>query len=160
VSAMSDEHSVINPDENPWAIPPKSISFDVPPPYTVAGIIVKQELAQQTDFDTKKPLFWDDGRPRKKVIVTLQCKPDDDEADDDGLRAIHMRIPSAIFAAVREAIREAGNKTLPVGEYLTLTYTGDAAQTAAEKRQKRSPAKEFVALISPAQDSETSEPPF
>jgi hypothetical protein len=149
----------INPDEDPWGIPPTSISWDVEPPFTVGpGLIVKQEIAQQTDFDSKKPFFWEDGRARKKVIITLQCQPDDTEAeDDDGMRSIHAKIPSGIFVAIRDAVKEAGKKTLPVdGEhYLTVTYTGNAAQTAAEKKQKRSPTKEFVALI-----TDSSEPPF
>lgn len=155
------EDSVINPAEDPWGIPPQSVSWDVTPPFEIEGVIIKQEMAQQLDFDDKKPLFWDDGRPRKKVIVTIQGKPAEDGADDDGMRSIHARIPSALFAAIRTAIREAGLKTLPVGgsHLLNLTYTGDAEQTPAEKKAKRTPAKEFVALISPAVDF-SSEPPF
>jgi hypothetical protein len=152
--------SVIDSSEDPWGIPPASVSWDVEPPFTVEGIITRQEMAQVLDFDSKKPQFWDDGRPRKKVIVTLQCKPDETLENDDGKRSIHMRIPSALFAAVREAIREAGEKTLPIGAQLSITYTGNAAQTAAEKKAKRSPAKEFAALIITTSDSDTSEPPF
>lgn len=145
----------INPAEDPWGLPPVSVSWDVEPPFTVSGVILRQEMAQQTDFDSKKPLTWEDGRPRKKVIVTLQCAPADPadgEPDDDGLRAIHARIPSALFASIREAIREAGLKTLPVGgtHRLDITYTQDGAQTAAEKKAKRSPPKEYVSLISDA----------
>lgn len=157
---MPDNASVIDPSEDPWGIPPVSISWDVTPPFEVSGIIVKQELAQQTDFDTKKPLFWEDGRPRKKVIITLQCQPDATDENDDGLRSIHARIPSALFASIRDAVREAGLKTLPVGgtHELTTNYVKDADQTTAEKKAKRSPAKEFVSLITLAGD--TSEPPF
>lgn len=156
------ENSVIDPTEDPWGIPPKSISWDVTPPFEVSGLILKQEMAQQTDFDSKKPLYWDDGRPRKKVVITLQCKPDETEDNDDGLRQVHARIPSALFASIRDAVREAGLKTLPVGgtHELSVNYTQDGPQTPAEKKAKRSPPKEFVSLILAAADDATSEPPL
>jgi len=159
---VPENSSVIDPAEDPWGIPPTSVSWDVTPPFTIEGVIIKQEMAQQLNFDSKKPEAWDDGRPKKKVIVTLQCKPAEDATDDDGLRSIHARIPSALFASIRDAIREAGLKTLPTGgtHLLSVTYTQDGEQTAAEIRSKRTPPKEFVSLLSPAGDSETSEPPI
>jgi hypothetical protein len=157
---MPDNASVIDPAEDPWGIPPVSISWDVTPPFEVSGVIVKQEMAQVLNYDTKKPETWDDGRPKKKVIITLKTTLGDNDDTDDGLRAIHVRNPSALFAAIRDAIREAGLKTLPLGgtHELMVTYTKDSEQTPAEIRSKRTPAKEFVALITPAGD--TSEPPF
>lgn len=162
---MSDNAAAINPAEDPWGIPATSVSWDVVPPFTITGLVTGQEMAQQTSFDDKKPLFWEDGRPRKKVIVSLQCKPDNRlDITDDGKRSLHMRIPSALFAAVREAINEAGLKTLPTGgtHTLTVTYTKDGEQSAADKRAKRNPPKEFVALLLEATDSDESaaEPPF
>lgn len=160
------ENSVIDPTEDPWGLPPTSVSWDVTPPFEIQGVILRQEMAQVLNFDTKKPEFWDDNRPKKKVIITLQCKPDEtlEAGTDDGLRAIHARIPSALFASIRDAIREAGLKTLPVGgtHILAVTYTGDGAQTPAEIKQKRTPPKEFVSLVMPATDSDTpdSEPPI
>jgi hypothetical protein len=157
---------MIDPNEDVWAVPPTAVSWDVQPPFTVSGLILKSENAQQTDFETKRPLFWDDGRPRKKVIVTLGGKPNPEEEGDDGLRAIHARIPSALFTAMRDAVKEAGLKTLPTGgtHWMDVTYTQDGEQTKQEIRAKRSPPKEFIALITEAADSDTggedSEPPF
>jgi hypothetical protein len=157
---MADS-SVIDPNEDPWGIPAKSVSWDVEPPFTVEGLIIKQEMAQQTDFDSKKPLYWEDGRPRKKVIITLQTKEADDE-NDDGLRTIHARIPSALFNSIRDAVREAGLKTLPAEgtHILSTTYTQDGPQTPAERKAKRNPPKEYESLILPAADDASSEPPI
>jgi hypothetical protein len=151
--------SEIDAANDPWAMPPTAVSWDVEPPFTVTGRIVKQEMAQQLKFDDKKPDYWDDGRPKRKVIVTLESKPADDDPTDDGLRSIHAKIPSALYASIRDAIREANLRTLPVNgtHYLAITYTKDTDQTPAEIRSKRSPAKEFVSLIS---DQDLSEAPF
>ena len=157
------ENSVIDPNEDPWGIPPVSVSWDVTPPFEVRGVILRQEMAQQTTFPLPgkpaKPDFWEDGRPKKKVIITLQCKPDETLENDDGLRSIHARIPSALFASVRDAVREAGLKTLPVGgtHELACTYLEDGQQTPAEIKQKLNPPKVFVSMISPLTDSQTSE---
>lgn len=162
---MPENASVIDPTEDPWGIPPVSVSWDVTPPFTVEGIVTKWEMAQQTAFEAGKvgkPLTWDDGRPRKKVIITMQCKADETDENDDGLRSVHVKIPSALFAAIRDALREAGKKSLPDDgtHILSLTYTKDSEQTAAERKAKLNPAKEFVALLSPTADSDTSEPPI
>lgn len=159
--------SVIDSTEDPWGIPAQSISWDVPIGTTVEGLITGQEMAQQTNFtgDGKpgKPLFWEDGRPRKKVIVHLECKPDENaDEPDDGKRAMHVKIPSALFASIRKAIQEAGLKSLPVDRthILAVTYTDDAEQTAAEKKAKRNPQKLYESLIVAAGDDFDSESPF
>lgn len=145
---MSEDRELVDPTEDPWAVPPKAFSFDGEPPISIEGDVVAQEMAQQVDFDTKKPLTWDDGRPRKKVIVTLQTELREDE-NDDGLRQLHVRIPSALRTSISEAMREAGKRQL-VGNHLATTYTKDGPQTPAEVRAKRTPPKEYESLVSDA----------
>ena len=146
----------IDPEENPWGVPAPSISFDVQPPFTVEGLVTKQEMAQQLDIKTRKPLVWDDGRPRKKVILTMQCKPDQTLADDDGMRQLHVKIPGGLYASINKAVKEAGVRT-PVGNHLTVTYTQDEPGTGGKGL---SPTKEFDSLISPPDDSMSSESPI
>lgn len=90
---------------------------------SVVGTITDQEVRQQTDLDTNKPLFWDDGRPRMQLVVTLQTDLRDD-GDDDGLRRLYVKGKS-LTDAVREAVRLAGARGLETGGRLKVAYVGD-----------------------------------
>jgi hypothetical protein len=146
----------VNPNEDPWALPPPSISWNVEPPLTIEGTVLSQEMAQRLSIKDKTPEHWDDGRPKKKVIITLQCKPDETDTEDDGRRQLHVNIPSALHTSIREAIKEAGQRTLLVGNGLAVTYTHDEAPAA----KGLSGTKQYESLVSPTSDSTQSEPPF
>ena len=142
---MSDEStgsgSVEEFDEI-WGSAPKSISWDVTPPFEVKGFVVSQESAQQLDIRTRKPMTWDDGRPKMKVILTLQTDLlDPEDPDDDGRRQLHIKRPSALMAAIKDALKQSSFRT-PVGKNLSITYTGDGKPAGAGM----SPPKEYVAL--------------
>lgn len=94
---------------------------------TVTEMPVK---AQQTDFDSGEPLFWEDGKPREQLIVTGQLDRedwDDDEEEDDpeaGMRRLFVK--SGLVKAFREALRTAKIKpSQMVGGRLTMTYVED-----------------------------------
>lgn len=93
----------------------------------IIGTIVEMVKGQQTDFATRKPLFFDDGQPRMQVAITLATdlrnwegvKPDQIPADpatgqakhpslDQGLRRIFVK--SDMKRAVAEACGKAGQK--------------------------------------------------
>jgi hypothetical protein len=135
------------PFEDVWGMPPASISWDITPPYEVKGVVEGQELAQQLDITTRKPLVWDDGRPRKKIIITLATDIRDPEnPSDDGRRQMHVKIPSGLFAAIRDALKAADARTLMIGHRLSVTYTSDGKA----ERKGMSPPKEYAALIESA----------
>lgn len=134
--------------EDLWAIPAQSISWDVEPPHRVEGIVLSQQKTQRLNYDTKKPEFWDDGRPKMKVIVELQTDLEESEGDD-GKRQLHVPIPSALFAAIRTAIQSVPGRRMFDGDRLAVEYTHDADQTPAEKKAKRSPQKLFDAELTP-----------
>lgn len=115
----------------------KSAKFPTPGT-TVTGAIVREpEVAQQTEFGTGKPLFWDDGKPRNQLVVQIQTDARDD-ADDDGVRSIYIKGKS-MTNAVREAVKTTGAAGLEVGGVLSVTYTGDG------KAERGMPPKLYTA---------------
>lgn len=141
-----------------WAPAPDSFSWDEDPPITITGIVRRQEVGQQTDIKTRKPLFWEDGRPRRKIVVYMS-------EDDEPIKALHVNIPGGLFSAIQEAVKEADLTTLPNGVRLTTTYTEavDTDINGAKLAKGMSKRKLFEALIEDAEvgASQTSaEAPF
>lgn len=129
-------------DDEIWGTTP-SISFNGTPPITVEGLVTDQERGFQTDITTRKVQTWEDGRPKRKVVLHMKF-------DDGTNNLLHVNIPSALFAAIKEAVESAG-VTGPVGSRLSVTYTGDGKPT----KKGLNPPKEFDALI-----ELVGEPPF
>lgn len=141
-----------------WAPAPESFSWDEEPPITITGIIRRQEVGQQTDLKTRKPLVWDDGRPRRKIVVFMG-------ESDEPAKALHVNIPGGLFSAIQDAVKEAELQTLPNGVRLTVTFTEavDTDINGAKLAKGMSKRKIFVALIEDAETgaSQTSvEAPF
>jgi hypothetical protein len=98
----------------------------------ISGRIRLVERRQQRSFDGGTPLTWDDGSPR--MLTYLEIETDlrvDDE--DDGVRALYAKggrfdIASgsgqALEAAIVEAVRAAGCKSIDEGATLTVAFTG------------------------------------
>lgn len=108
----------------------------------VWGTVMSSELRQQTDFDTGQLLFWDDGKPRMQVVVTLLTELQEDD-EDDQLRAIYVK--GEMQKAVRAALVKAGARGLEDGGKLLVQYTGDGEP----KRRGMSGAKLYYAKYEP-----------
>lgn len=110
---------------------------------TVKGTVVSSTVAQQTDYTSGKPKFYDDGNPMMQVVVTLQTAERDPAVEnDDGLRKVYVR--GQMTKAVSDALRTAGAK-LANGGTLAVQYTGDKP---AEKAGLN-PAKQYRAQYQP-----------
>ena len=114
---------------------------------TVKGTVVKAKVGQQTSIDGQK-LTWDDGSPRKQLVVTLQTD-DQDNDDDDGVRMIYAKGGNFEVAkgegtsmrnAIADAVKDAGADKLEPGDELAVCYTGES-----KARRGYSPAKLYVA---------------
>lgn len=93
---------------------------------TVTGPIVELGASQQTDYKTKEPLNWPDGKPRMQVEVKVKTSLRDSSIeDDDGVRRLFVK-GKILTNAVKDAVRATGAKGLEIGGVLTVTYTGDA----------------------------------
>lgn len=111
---------------------------------SVEGTIVSAERAQQTDFDSGKPLEWDNGDPRMESVIVIDVDMDksptakrDDLPDDNGQRALHLRGGTyeprkghgkAGEKALKDAIQKSGLRAAP-GVHIKATITGEAKPT-------------------------------
>lgn len=109
------------------------------------GLISKVPVvSQQTDIKTNEPLFWDDGREKWQIEVTLLTDERDPEiTDDDGTRRIFVK--SLMLSAVQDACADAGVDDVEAGGTLFITYIGDRPS----KTRGFNPAKVFEATYSP-----------
>lgn len=91
----------------------------------VSGVITEPpEVRQQTDIQTGDPLFWPKSQtPKNQLVVTIQTELRED-AEDDGLRRIYVKGRS-LTNAVRDAVRDAGAKSLDVGGMLKVAFVGE-----------------------------------
>lgn len=111
---------------------PKGVKFASYGDTGSGPIIVEPTVEQQRDYDTGKPLTWDDGNPRLQLVVTIKTQLRDPSIpDDDGTRRLFVR--SGMRAAVQKAIKDAGVDSLDVGGELTVTYTHDDGRTKQYK---------------------------
>lgn len=102
------------------------------PGATITGVVLDMKEVQRTNFDTKKPEFWDNGDPKMQYRVTLQTELRDPERPhDDGKRDLYLdgrRKPNdngtkSRLCAVLDAVREVtGNTSLQRGGRLTVQW--------------------------------------
>src|SRR5437879_4969339 len=82
-----------------------------------------QEI-QQRDFDSGEPLFWDDGKARMQLVVTVAAGVKDaTNPDDDGERSIFVK--GQMLKATREACRRAKMTEIKRGDFYEVTYVDD-----------------------------------
>lgn len=107
----------------------------------VDGVIQRIETRQRTDFDTGKPMTWEDGNPRMQLVVTLATAEREDN-DDDGMRNLYVPIPSDIQSAVADAVRKAGQRGLGEGGRLWVKHVStDEPTRKGRNGTKRHTAK-------------------
>ena len=150
---MVDTQAAFIPDADSMlageSIPSLSFS-DVPVGTSYTGTIVELGTSQVTDFVTKQPKFWDDGKPQVQVIVTLQTDERDPERHDDtGLRKAYLF--GGKLSAARTAMREAGIKKLETGFKFTIAYVG----TEPAKTKGFNPVKLYKVTIDPTKSNKT-----
>lgn len=97
------------------------------------GEILAIRKSQQTDPDTRKPVFWENGDPMWQVVVTIQTDERDPEIeDDDGRRRFYLKYK--MLDAVRDAIKAANAENgLEVGGWLGIEFTSQDKATSRVK---------------------------
>ena len=94
----------------------------------VWGTILSAETRQQTKMGSGELLFWDDGKPRMQLVITLQTELQEDE-DDDGIRKVYAK--GNMATAIRKAVVKAGRNGLDVGGKLAIQYVKDGESKRA-----------------------------
>lgn len=68
---------------------------------TFFGVITAIKAIQQTDFKTRKPVFWEDGRPKLQIVLTVR------DGTDGELKSLYIG-NRAYRNAARDAAKKAG----------------------------------------------------
>jgi hypothetical protein len=85
----------------------------------VEGVVASlPETFQRTDFDTKEPLFWPDGRPQLGIRFNADTAYQE-APDDDGRRSVSFQ--GTMLRALQDEMRAQGVKTFGVGTHFRIT---------------------------------------
>lgn len=145
------------------------------------GVVVSEPVVSQvTNFTTKQPEFWPDGRPREQLMVTIDTLqgpyPEREDADDDGKRTLYVK--GSMVNPFRQAIQKGngGRGVLEVGSLLlgchtgtngqaytwAFQYTPPGQQASTAPQQPAAPAQAvqaYQAAVQPNQQAPTALPP-
>lgn len=111
---------------------------------SITGTITALEVRDSKDFDTGEVLTWEDGSPRKELVITVATSLRDASIeDDDGARRIFAK--GNMFTAVRDSVRKAKAKKPEVGGRITVTYSADGEI----KRKGYNAPKLYTAVYEP-----------
>lgn len=124
------------------------------------GTITGLRMQQQRDYDTGKPMFWDDGNKRMQLLVTLATDArgtfDEDGQpkevpNDDGERIVYVK--GAMQKALARALRDAQVKVPEVGGYFKVKRIANLPKVGNKK-----PAYNYaVQYTVPAENSKATE---
>lgn len=92
----------------------------------VKGTIENAEVRAQTDIKTGEPLFWNDGNPRKQLVITIATDLHESD-EDDGRRRVFAK--GQMLAELRDAVKGAGATGVEEGGFFAVQYVKDGEQT-------------------------------
>lgn len=102
-----------------------SISFkDAEVGTAFTGVISDLRTVQVRSFDTGEPEYWDDGKPKLQIEVTLATEYlDDSIEEDDGTRRVYLF--GQKLAAAKQEMKSKGIGKLEKGMKFTITFVGE-----------------------------------
>lgn len=94
---------------------------------TLGGIITNVDVRQMNDFTTSKPEFWDDGKPKNQIVVTVKTGVvDEDGQPEQG--SVYIKTWGLQKQALMTAVKATGldaNSALAPGNEFWITYKGE-----------------------------------
>lgn len=126
-----------------------SVSFkDAKVGDSFTGTITNLETAQVRNYDSGEPEFWDDGKPKLQIVVTLKTDYIDPELEgDDGTRKVYLA--GQKLTAAKQAMKEAGIQKLEKGFKFTISYVG----TKPSSNKKYNDVKLYGIAIVPSKSN-------
>lgn len=122
-----------------------SAKFENPGDVVMGEITDIGEPFHATKFGSQEKDFWPSGDPILNVSVTLQTtERDPQDPEDDGQRRVYVTVSSkegGQLAAIRAALKTAGQKDLQVGGQLWIQFTG----YDPDSKNKQNPRKLYRA---------------
>lgn len=122
--------------------PPGSGDYVSKPIGTTYSGVTTEPLSQRqaTDFTTKQPKFYSDGKPIVDIIAVLQTDLREDE-EDTGIRG--LTFSSGMRAALMQEVKRLGIKRFGVGTRITVELVG------FKPNPKGRPSKLFNVTLEP-----------
>lgn len=102
-----------------------TLSFkDVPVGHSYEGVVTSARTVQVRNYeDPTKLEFWDDGKPKLQIEVTIATSyADPTDPDDNGDRRVFLF--GQKLRAAQDEFRKKGLKKLEVGSHFKITLTG------------------------------------
>lgn len=120
-----NEAALPSPDELLSSQSVASLSFkDAKVGDSFTGIITDTQTVQVRNFATGDPEFWEDGKPKLQIAVTLQTEYNDPTIEDDnGERRVYLF--GQKLTAAKAALKEAGLTKLENGTSFTISLAGE-----------------------------------
>ena len=116
-----------------------SLSFDAAKGYPKGtfrgGQVLSKTISNQTDMATKKVKTWDDGSPRKQMVLLLQTSERADP-QDNGQRQLFIK--GDLPRACREAFQAAGASDIEIGSWVYAAWIDEKPGS-----QGKQPAKVY-----------------
>jgi hypothetical protein len=102
-----------------------SISFkDAKVGDSFTGVITDLRTVQVRSYDSGEPEFWDDGKPKLQIEVTLATDYLDPMLDeDDGTRRVYLF--GQKLSAAKQEMKAKGLSKLEKGMKFTISFTGE-----------------------------------
>lgn len=97
---------------------------------SVTGTIVKTDLRQARKYQSTDLDFWDDGKPKMQVVITLATTlRDPSDPEDDGERNVSVNLWSGQKRALVEACKKASVAEPQVGQTFTATWVSGVGKS-------------------------------
>jgi DNA polymerase I-like protein with 3'-5' exonuclease and polymerase domains len=144
-----DEMNLPDPNDLLSSKSVPSVSFkDAKVGDSYTGVITNLETAQVRNYDSGEPEFWDDGKPKLQIVVTLDTDYIDPELEgDDGTRKVYLA--GQKLTAAKQAMKEAGIQKLEKGFKFTISYVG----TKPSSNKKYNDVKLYGIAIVPSKSN-------
>lgn len=118
------------------------------------GLIVGDlRTAPVTNFETKQPETWPDGRPKMQLVLDLQTdERDPEDPTDDGVRTLYVK--NQMLAAFQQGIAPTKHLgRIGEGTRITVTLAGykNTGKGNPQKLYQITVGPEFVPYVDPAQ---------
>lgn len=115
---------------------------------TLGGTILATEVRQMNDYTTGKPDFWDDGRPKTQIVITVSTGEKTDDGDDEQGN-VYIKTWGEQKTALVNAIKATGldaNTALAPGNDFRITFKGEKPN---EKNPRFNAIKLYEYTITP-----------
>jgi len=86
------------------------------------GRVLEVEVEQERVFGSTDLAYWPDGKPRCRVVLTLQTDTATDE-QDDGVRRLAVPMYGKHLDRLRKAVKAAGAADLTAGQAFAARWT-------------------------------------